>query len=328
MKKYKLPAYGVFVIMLFFVPLVVTNAYYMMLFNQVLVFIIAVLGLNFITGLTGQVNMGMAGIFSLGAYTSALLTTRLQISPWLGLAAAIFMGLLIGVALGWPSLRLKGIYLSLTTIGFAEIVRLVITNMAPLTGGARGVIGIPVYTFFGIRINTEARFYILVLAIVIVMVFIAVRIVNSKWGRAFKAVRDNEDALRTSGINIARIKIIAFVLSAIYGSVAGALYAHMMGFITAADFNFDFSVRLMMMLMLGGIGTVRGSILGGIVITLLPEYLRFLQDYYWLIFGVIILVMVVRFPHGLDYLVQKVFSKIARASRQKGGGGHVGNTEN
>lgn len=305
--KYKYLTYAILIVLLFLVPMVVKNSYYRMLFDQTLINIIVVVGLNFITGLTGQMNLGMAGILGAGAYTSALLTTHCHISPWIALIAAIAMGLLIGIILGWPSLRIKGIYLALTTIGFGEIVRLLLANMAGITGGTHGVMNIPNYNFFGISIGNEKEFYYFLFAATIILVFAALRIIHSKWGRVFKAIRDNDQAVETCGINVARIKIIAFILSTIYASIADALYAHLMGYINPADFGFDLSVKYLMMMMLGGIGSVPGNILGAIVITTLPEYLRFLKDYYWLIFSVIILVIVIILPHGLISVFKNPF---------------------
>ncbi len=289
---------------LYTVPLFVTNTYDRMLFDQTLINIMAVVGLNFITGLTGQVNLGMAGIVAAGAYTSALLTTKFLLSPWLTLVCAVLVGIVIGVVLGWPSLRIKGIYLALTTIGFGEIVRLLLTNMADITGGTQGVLNIPPYTLFGLQIDNEGAYYYLLLTAVIGMVLLAQRVIDSKWGRVFKAIRDNDQAAEVCGVNIAEIKITAFILSTVYASIAGAFYAHLMGYINPADFNFDLSVKYLMMLMLGGIGSVPGGIIGGIVITTLPEYLRFLKDYYWLIFSILVLVAVVVLPNGLVSVFQ------------------------
>ena len=140
-------------------PLMTSNTYYITLFCLAFIYMIAAFGLNFITGMTGQMNLGTAGIFCLGAYTSALLTTRLGISPWLAMLAVIAMGLIIGFGLGYPSLRLKGVYLSLTTIAFGEIVRQLVNNMTNVTGGAQGVRQIPFYNLFGFEINTRVRMY-------------------------------------------------------------------------------------------------------------------------------------------------------------------------
>ncbi|RKL62641.1 branched-chain amino acid ABC transporter permease [Thermoanaerobacteraceae bacterium SP2] len=290
-----------------------------MLFDQTFINIITLLGLNFITGLTGQMNLGTAGIFAIGAYTSSLLCVKLGISPWLGLIAAIVMGYLIGIGLGWPSLRIKGIYLALTTLGFGEIIRLLIANMSKFTGGTQGVKGIPFYNLFGLTIGNEREFYYFLLIVTIIMVYFSSRIVNSKWGRAFKAIRDNELAVETCGINISDIKIKAFTLASIYGCIGGALFAHLMGYINPVDFNIDLSVKYLMMLMVGGIGSVPGSIIGAIVVTLLPEYLRFLQNYYWLTFSVILLIFSVLLPNGLISL----FDVVVKSVKMKGGGNNA-----
>ncbi|MGI6160518.1 MAG: branched-chain amino acid ABC transporter permease [Christensenellales bacterium] len=314
MKKWK-SVYWIYILLvvaLCFVPFITDNDYYHKLFNRSLINIIVVLGLNFITGLTGQMNLGMAGIFALGAYTSALLTTKLAVSPWIGLLAAVFMGVIIGLMLGWPSLKVKGIYLALTTIGFGEIVRLVLTNAASFTGGPQGVLNIPSYSFFGIDLSKDSELYYMLLAITILAVIIAVRVINSRWGRSFKAIRDNDTAVEACGINVANIKITAFVLSAVFTSVAGALYAHLYGYINPSDFNFVMSVRFIMMLMFGGVGSVPGNIIGGTVITLLPEFLRFLQDYYWLIFSVIVFLCVMFLPDGVVSLFK--FKKRPKAA--------------
>ena len=217
-------------------PQLFPKKYHTNLMNQCLINIIVVTGLNFITGLTGQMNMGTAGIFSLGAYTSALLSTKLNVSPWLGLLAAIVMGCLIGVCLGYPSLRLKGVYLSLTTIGFSEVVRIFITNLDDLTGGAVGVTRIPAFSLFGFTFKDNVSNYYLSLAITVVLLLLAWRLVHSKWGRAFKAIKDNPEAMESAGVNIASLKIMAFTLAAIYGCIGGALYAHFIRYINPAGF--------------------------------------------------------------------------------------------
>lgn len=157
-------------------PLMTSNTYYITLFCLAFIYMIAAFGLNFITGMTGQMNLGTAGIFCLGAYTSALLTTRLGISPWLAMLAVIAMGLIIGFGLGYPSLRLKGVYLSLTTIAFGEIVRQLVNNMTNVTGGAQGVRQIPFYNLFGFEINTRVRMYYFLLVGVVLFGFISWRI--------------------------------------------------------------------------------------------------------------------------------------------------------
>ncbi|MBE7721038.1 branched-chain amino acid ABC transporter permease [Lacrimispora indolis] len=280
-------------------PMFISNNYHLNLMIQVLINIIIVVGLNFITGLTGQMNLGTAGIFSMGAYTSSLLATRLGINPWICLTAAIGMGVLIGMGLGYPSLRVSGVYLALTTIGFSEIVRILMTNLTGLTGGALGVTGIPAFSILGHKFQTNKEIYYLYLIIAVILIFNAYRIVNSKWGRAFLAVKDNPDAVEAGGVNIASIKILAFTLAAIYATVAGSLYAHYIGFINPSAYNLEYSINYVVMLVIGGIGSVPGNVLGAILVTLVPEFLRFMENYYWLVFSIITLLFVIFMPNGI-----------------------------
>jgi len=280
-------------------PQILTQKYHTNLMNQCLINIIVVTGLNFITGLTGQMNMGTAGIFSLGAYTSALLTMKLGLDPWLGLCGAIVMGCLIGICLGYPSLRLKGVYLSLTTIGFSEVVRIFITNLDNLTGGAVGVTKITPFSLFGHAFKDNVDIYYLYLAITVILVLIAWRLVHSKWGRAFKAIKDNPEAMESSGVNIASLKIMAFTLAAVYGCIGGSLYAHFVRYINPATYTLDFSINYVIMLVIGGLGTVPGAVLGAILVTITPELLRFLENYYWFIYSIITLLFVVFLPNGM-----------------------------
>ena len=256
-------------------PQMIRNEYYMTIACQILIYLIAVCGLNFITGLTGQMNLGTAGMFAMGAYVSGLLNVKLGVSPWLGLVAALCVGWLIGKALGYPSLRLRGVYLSLTTIAFTEIIRMLLNNMKGVTNGAQGLRGIERYNFFGYRIEGTIPYYYMVLIVAILVVWFAWRIVNSKWGREFKAVRDNIDAVESCGIDVAKVKIRAFTLAAMLGSFAGALYAHLIGYINPESFTVDLSTNFVIMLMVGGIGSVFGNVIGAVIITLLPELLPF-----------------------------------------------------
>lgn len=283
-------------------PLFITNNYHLNLMIQVLINIIVVVGLNFITGLTGQMNLGTAGIFSMGAYTSSLIATKLGLNPWLCLVAAIIMGLFIGMGLGYPSLRVSGVYLALTTIGFSEIVRILMTNLTDLTGGALGVTNIPAFSILGYKFVDNKQVYYLYLVIAIILIFIAYRIVNSKWGRAFLAVKDNPEAMEAGGVNIANIKILAFTMAAVYSTIAGSLYAHYIGFINPSAYNLEFSINYVVMLVIGGIGSVPGNIIGAIVVTIVPELLRFMQNYYWLVFSIITLLFVIFLPYGITSL--------------------------
>lgn len=304
-------------------PFFITNDYYMMLLNRVLINIIVVLGLNFITGLTGQMNLGTAGIFALGAYSSALFTRYTNLSPWLGLVVAIIMGVLIGRGLGYPSLRVKGVYLSLTTIGFGEVVRLLISNTPKFTGGTQGVRNIRPYNFGSYQFQTQKEMYYLFLVFTAIAFFCAWRIAYSKWGRIFKSLRDNAEAVEMSGVDIASCKIKAFTVASIFGTVAGAMYAHYMGYINPSTFNLDLSTNYVVMLMVGGLGSVTGTIFGSAIVTILPEMLRFLGNYYQIVFCSIILLGAIFFPDGwvsaVMVLFKKVYQRIGKGHYAEGG---------
>lgn len=316
-KKYvKVLLFVAAAVILLLLPRLISNSYYQMLINQTLINSIVVMGLNYITGMTGQMNMGTGGIYALGAYGMALLTTKTGMSPWVGLLLAVVLGLIIGRGLGYPSLRISGIYLALTTIAFAEVIRLLLTNWVDFTGGAIGVQGIPRFSVFGISLDTDEKYYYLLLVITVIMAVIAKRIISSKWGRVFQSIKDNPDAAEACGVNIAQIKILAFTLAAIYGCVGGALYSCLMGYISSNTFNQDLSINYLIMMMLGGIGSVAGNILGAGLVTILPEMLRVLENYYWLIFSIIMLVFAVFMPYGLVSVPRKIRDLIESRRRQ------------
>ncbi len=279
-------------------PLLVSDNYNRGILVMVLINIIVVLGLNFITGLTGQMNLGTAGIFAVGAYTTGLLTTKLGISPWLTILASLFMGLVIGGGLGYPSLRVKGVYLALTTIGFGEIIRILLSNFK-FTNGIMGIRDIPSFALGSFQFSTMLSRYYLYLVFAVFMIIIAYRITYSKWGRMFKAIRDNDEAVQASGVNISKPKILAFTLAAVFGCIAGSLYAVHMEFISPSVFTFELSTTFIIMMMLGGIGSVPGAILGTVIGTILPEKLRFIGNWYWIVFSAIILLIIIFRPNGL-----------------------------
>jgi branched-chain amino acid transport system permease protein len=175
----------------------------------------------------------------------------------------------------------------------------VLNNATNITRGANGIRSIPHFNFFGLVVDTAYSKYYVILIFAIGAYILSSRIINSRWGRAFQAIRDNETSVESNGINIARVKITAFIICCVFGSVGGALYAHLMNYINPLDFNADLSVRFLMMLMLGGIGSAPGCILGVAVVVFLPEVLKFTKGYYWFLFSFSMLLMVMFRPYGL-----------------------------
>jgi len=280
--------------------------------------LIAVYGLNFITGMAGQVNLGTAGIFCVGAYTVGVLTVMFGISPWLALIPAIVMGLLIGILLGYPSLRVHGVFLTLTTVAFTEIVRLGLNNWR-WVGAATGLKNIPNYSFFGTEIRSRIQFYYFMIVFVVIFSIITYRIIHSKWGRAFIAVRDNMEAVESCGISLSRVKITAFTIAAVFGSVAGALHAHSQNYINPVSFTMERSTLFVIMMMFGGVGNMYGCILGVLIITLLPEILRGLGNYYQLVYALIVLLFAVFLPGGIVSMIRNFVNnaKTGKPNEQK-----------
>jgi len=280
------------------VPFLTSSNYFLFLMLQIFINTIIVMGLNIITGLTGQMHFGTGAIFSLGAYTSAIVTTRLGVSPWVGLLCAVLMGLAVGIGLGYPGLKVRGVYLWLITIAFNQVVNLLERNMVGLTGGTQGIRGIPYFSLFGKELSGSREIYYLYFALTAFIIYLAWRICHSRFGRTFRAIRDNEDSMSCNGIDIAQKKILAFIISTVFACFAGSMYAHCYNYITPNAFA-DLSTNYLVMMMVGGIGSIPGCVIGAAVITLLPEYMRSLQQYYWLIFSVITLLMTIFAPRGL-----------------------------
>lgn len=300
-------------------PILDGNTYHQLILGEAMVNIIVVLGLNFITGMTGQMNLGTAGIMALGAYSAILMRIGLGLPSLVTFLVAILMGLLIGLLLGYPSLRLKGVYLSLTTIGFSEVVRLVIANWVDLTNGTNGIKDIPPISLFGFQLASTREVLWFYLGILIVLVFTAWRLVHSKWGRVFKAIRDNVEAVEACGVNIATVKITAFTLATVLGALGGCMYAYLVTYINPSQFTQDLSANYLLMMMFGGIGSVPGCVIGATVITVLPELLRFLKTYYWLVFGIIVLLFVIFLPYGFVSLFDRhgLLARLLRKLRKK-----------
>jgi branched-chain amino acid transport system permease protein len=311
-KVKKLIPWVVLVVIAAFIPVLIKNTYYLTVIDQILIYTIAVYGLNYITGMTGEMNLGQAGIFALGAYTSGMLIIKYGWNPWLALIGSLIMGVVIGRLLGWPSLRVRGVYLALTTIGFAEIVRLVLNNME-WTYGTLGIKGIPQnFNVFGLIFKDQGGMFYIFLIFVVIATAISLRIIKSRWGRSFKAVRDNLLGVESCGISVSNVKITAFTLCAVFGTLAGSLYAHLMGYIHPMNFQFDMSVKFLMSMMLGGIGSIPGIIIGTVLVTALPEILRFLGDYYWLVFSGIVMIFAIFRPWGIISIVNAIGKMIKK----------------
>jgi branched-chain amino acid transport system permease protein len=279
-----------------------THLYYMHLTNLILIYAIAATGLNIVTGYTGQLSLGHAAFFAIGAYCSALLSKGLS-WPFLGsLAASSVAATVFGALLGLPSLRLRGPYLALATAGFAEIIRIVINNWESLTQGSRGITDIPPPSFFGVAVTSERAWYYLLVFFFLISTIATYRILRSHYGRAFVAVRDNEPAASASGLNPFTYKVLAFAMSAFLAGMAGSLYAHYRAYISPDTFTFAESVAFLSMVVVGGKGTLFGPLIGSAALTLVPDFLSFLQDFKMVFHGILLVLAMMFLPGGLSSL--------------------------
>lgn len=272
--------------------------YATVILTNALLYVVLALGLNIVVGYAGLLDLGFAAFFAVGAYTVGIATLTFGLNFWLALPLAIGLAAVAGVIIGAPTLRLRSDYLAIVTLGFGEIVRIAARNLRE-TGGASGLSGIEQPWLFGWHISTPLDFYYVFCILAIIAVVVSVRLANSRLGRAWLYVRHDEDAAEAMGINRVRVKLAAYVVGAIYGSVAGAFFAINLGAISPESFSFRQSVLILMAVILGGMGKIPGVILGAFIVILAPELLRDFGDMRLLIFAVGLLLIMLFRPSGI-----------------------------
>ncbi len=280
-------------------PLGLGNSYYLNVLVFVGIYSLITIGLSLLMGYTGQISLGHAAFFGLGAYTSGVLSTKFGVSPWLALLAAIFVTGGIAFLIAAPALKLKGHYLAMATLAFGYIVFIVFNQASSLTGGPSGFGQIPRFRLGNFLLRSDVHYYYLVWTLVIVVLWVSLNIIHSRVGRALRSIHEGELTANIMGVNTAKYKIQVFVLSAVYASLAGSLYAHFITFLNPTPFGFHFSIVLVAMVAVGGMASVWGAMIGAALLTILPEYLRAFHDYDILIYGSILLLIMMFLPQGL-----------------------------
>jgi len=280
-------------------PAIRHDAYLFRILTTILIWSILALGQNVITGFCGQLSFGQAAFYGIGAYTSALLSIHFDLPYPLILVVAAGLAGIAGVIVGYPAIRIGGDYLFLVTIGFAEIIREVFLNWDDLTGGAIGLPGVPPVTLFGMTLETNVHYYYLSLACLTLSVIALMRILDSDVGRCFKAVREDELAARAAGINVTFYKLLAFGIGAALGGVAGSLIAHFLAYVGPDMFTNWESTIVFAIVLVGGLGSVPGTILGAVLIIGTFESIRQLIDYRLYIAGLLLVGTVLIKPSGL-----------------------------
>lgn len=279
-------------------PLFLPNAFYYEVAIQAGINAIVCVGLNLLIGYAGQISLGHAGFFGLGAYASAILTTSYGWPPLVALVAAALGVALLAFAIARPIMKLRGHYLAMGTLGFGIIIFIILTQEVDLTGGPDGM-AVAGFSMFGWEPADEATWYWIVGGLLLLAVWLSLNLIESPVGRALRAVHGSEVAAQTVGIDVARLKAYVFVVSAVFASVAGSIYAHYAAFLTPGEAGFAHSIELVTMVVLGGLASIFGAVVGAAILTTLPQLLTFLHDYEMLAFGAILMGVMIFMRRGL-----------------------------
>ncbi|MEJ2486986.1 MAG: hypothetical protein P8Y68_14745 [Anaerolineales bacterium] len=306
--RQKLILSGVFVLLVLLVPQM-ANLVQNAVLGAVMIFIVMGIGLNIVVGYAGLLDLGYVAFFAVGAYTYGLLSAPGSyvvvnlpwfdgVSFWVGLPIAFLIGAFTGVLLGTPVLKLRGDYLAIVTLGFGEIIRLLVLNLRDYTGGPGGVLKVPAPVFFGLNLGNPKGILYLAMALGVLVTIVTMRMHESRLGRAWVALREDEDVAEAMGINLISIKLLAFGSGAAFAGLSGAVYAARQVNIFPDNFALDVSINVLSLIIIGGIGSIEGVVLGSIALIGLPEILRSVSEYRIIAFGALLVVMMVIRPEG------------------------------
>lgn len=289
---------GAVAVVVAILPMILPSNFYMRVAALVYINAIAVLGLNLLMGFAGQVSLGHAGFFGIGAYAMALGPVYLGLPSWASLLGGTAVSALLAFLVGRPILRLNGYYLAIATLGMGMLVAMVISNEANITGGPNGM-EVQRMVLFGWRIAGSVTWYWISGISLVIAALVVVNLINSPTGRALRSIHDSEIAARVLGIDVARYKLLAFVISAIFASIAGSYLALLDGFVTPTTAGFLLSIELVVMAVLGGLGSILGSIVGAAILVILPQALTVFHEYEHVVLGAIIVVFLILLPSGI-----------------------------
>ena len=292
-------------------PVVIGNEYYLGVLIFTALNCLAAIGLCLLMGYAGQISIGHGAFVAIGAYASGILTVKLGWSPWTAMLAGAAITAAVAAVMGLPTLRLKGHYLAMATLGFASIVHILAVATVDLTGGPSGLLNIPRISLFGIHLDSDTRFFYFSWAAVVIGLYAGFNIINSRVGRGLRALHGSEEAAASLGVNITGYKLQVFVVSAVYASVSGSLYAYYVNYIDPGPFGVMHSVLLVTMVAVGGMHKLWGAFTGAVLLSLLPEFLSFSTDYLQvigiayqpdydiLVYGGILLIIMLFLPEGV-----------------------------
>ncbi len=298
-------------------PLITQSPYVLTVGVLIGIYSMVTLGLSLLMGYAGQISLGHAAFFGIGAYTSGILTVKYQFNPWLAMLMGLLLTFVIAVLVGIPTLKLKEHFLALATIGFNVIVYILLLGMYNLTGGAGGLSGIPSLNLFGWRLNNEFSFYILIWILVLLIALFALNIVQSHIGRIMRGIHDSEVATLTQGIHVAKYKLHIFIISALFASLAGSLYAHFINFLAPSTFSIMQSIHFLVMVCVGGLQPIWGAIFGALSMTALGELVRHYLPMFFdvggeveiIVYGIVLILVVMFVPKGLLPALASLFER-------------------
>uniref|UniRef100_I2Q6R2 ABC-type branched-chain amino acid transport system, permease component n=1 Tax=Desulfovibrio sp. U5L TaxID=596152 RepID=I2Q6R2_9BACT len=304
---------ALFLALLLGLPYALPNEYYLSICILGCLSAIIAVGLNLLMGYAGQISLGHAAFYGIGAYVTAIATTRLGLPIPVGMGLGVGLAALVAWIVAAPTLKLKGHYLAMATLGFGIIVSIVFNEAVDWTGGPSGCVGIPRLALCGYSFDSDHSYYNLMAVVLALVVLGALNLMKSRTGRALRALHVSEKAAASLGVDISAHKRFVFVLSAALAGLAGVLYAHYLSFIAPASFGFAFSVQLVVMVVLGGMASVWGSVAGAFFLTILPEALREFEDIDILVYGAILVATIMFLPDGLAGGVGRLLRKLRRA---------------
>jgi branched-chain amino acid transport system permease protein len=279
-------------------PLLTGSPYVMDVGIQILFYVTLALGLNVVVGYAGLLDLGYAAYFAVGSYAAGILTQHFGLSFWLALLVAGVAAMLLGLLIGGTVLRLRSDYLAIVTLGFGEIIRITASNL-DITGGPSGIFSIPSPSIFGFQLNQPIHYYYLTLILVIVSAVALTRVANSRIGRAWACIREDQDAAEAMGIPTLGYRLLAYVTGTCWAGLTGAIFAVKMTAVSPMSFSFMQSITVLLAVVMGGLGSIPGVILGGALVILLPEFLRGVAEWRYLVFGLVLILLMIFRPVGL-----------------------------
>lgn len=311
----KATGFAILALALAALPVVYPKSYVMGVMCRIFMYMILAGSLNVINGYSGQFCIGHAGFYCIGAYTEAILATKLGLSFWIALPLGGLMAALIGLLVATPTLKLRGTYLAIVTLGFSEIIRLVALNWEGLTGGPIGIKGIPAPVFFGIKLSRSVQYYYIFFALAALFFFTTYRVINSRIGRAWLSIREDELAARSLGVETRFYKAVNFMYGAFWAGIAGAAFSPYFKFISSDMFTLDEGFNILSMVIIGGQGTLLGPVVGSIIVNFLTEFLRPISQFRLVVYALLIIAMMWLRPQGLVGASNSIL-----AARKLGGG--------